>query len=410
MNTQAIPYATIVSLSTHIRERKISPVDIVETCLKRIEKLNPKLNAFITVLADEARQQAKIAEADIKAGNWRGPLHGIPVGVKDFYDTAGIKTTGGFEPLKDRIPAADAPVVTKLKEAGAIIIGKTNMHELGQGTTGLISFFGPVHNPWNTDYVAGGSSAGSAAAVASGLCFATVDTDAVGSTRIPAACCGAVGFKGSFGLVDTGGILAGTEDPGEMIHLLNCVGIVTRDVHDTTLVLDAIASHAPEVVATAKAVRQLRIAVASNFTASDEVRAIFDRAVQQLRDNGHEITEAQIPLEEVNFTSTTITGDRSSITDRLYQDIDILLTPTLADAVPSIAEAEAAGPQAVSPQNTFFSNYYALPAISIPCGLTSNGLPQGLQIIGPDKQDANVLRVAYECQQTLGWSDKHPLN
>jgi len=174
-------YLSITEVSELIRQKKVSPVELVTGCLERIEQLNPKLNAFITVIAEQALEEAKIAEREIKDGKWRGPLHGIPVGVKDFFDTAGIKTTAAFEYFKDRVPSKDAEVVTKLKKAGAIVIGKMNMHELGMGTTSVISHFGSVHNPWNQDYVAGGSSGGSAAAVAAGLCYATVDTDAIGS-------------------------------------------------------------------------------------------------------------------------------------------------------------------------------------------------------------------------------------
>jgi aspartyl-tRNA(Asn)/glutamyl-tRNA(Gln) amidotransferase subunit A len=189
-------YERIGELSRRIHEQTVSPVEVVDACLKRIETLNPTLNAFITVMADDAREQAKAAEVEIQAGKWRGPLHGLPVAVKDFFDTAGVRTTAGAAQFKDRVPDTDADVVKRLRHAGAIVIGKTNMDALGMATTGLTSYFGPVRNPWNGDYVTGGSSAGSAAAVAAGLCFATVDTDAVGSVRLPAACCGVVGFKG----------------------------------------------------------------------------------------------------------------------------------------------------------------------------------------------------------------------
>ncbi len=202
-------HLSITEVSELIRQKKVSPVELVTGCLERIEQLHPKLNAFIKVTADQALQEAKIAEREITNGTWKGPLHGIPVGVKDFFDTAGIRTTAAFAAFKDRVPAKDAEVVTKLKEAGAIVLGKLNMHELGMGTTSVMSHFGAVHNPWNTDYVAGGSSGGSAAAVAAGLCYATVDTDAIGSCRLPAACCGVVGFKGTYGLLSTKGIAIG---------------------------------------------------------------------------------------------------------------------------------------------------------------------------------------------------------
>jgi len=197
---QTYRYSRIHEVSKRIRKEEVLPVDVVGACLKRIEALNRELNAFITVLADRAIEQAKIAEAEIRSGDWRGPLHGIPVGIKDFYDTAGVKTTAAFEQFKDRVPARDAVGVARLKDAGAVIIGKTNMHELGMGTTSLVSYYGPVHNPWNRDYIAGGSSGGSAAAVACGMCYATLDTDAIGSCRLPASCCGVVGFKGTYGL------------------------------------------------------------------------------------------------------------------------------------------------------------------------------------------------------------------
>src|SRR5262249_23133645 len=176
------PNASINELSARIRERTLSPVTVVDACLARIEALNPRLNAFITVTGS-ARVAANVAESELKAGRWRGPLHGVPIAFKDFYDTAGIKTTAAFERFANRIPAKDAEVVARLKEAGAIVIGKTNMDTFGMATTGMVSFFGPVKNPWNADCIPGGSSSGSAVAVASGMCYATVDTDAIGSCR-----------------------------------------------------------------------------------------------------------------------------------------------------------------------------------------------------------------------------------
>ena len=272
--------ATLQQLAKLIRTQKVSPIEVVDACLKRIEDLNPKLNAFITVLADQAREQARDAEAEIKAGKWRGPLHGIPVGIKDFYDTSGIKTTAGFEHFKDRIPAKDAEGVRKLKKASAIIIGKMNMHELGMGTTGLDSYFGPVRNPWNPDYIAGGSSSGSAAAVASGMCYATLDTDAIGSCRLPAACCGVVGFKGTYGLISTKGILEG-EEADEMILWLSHAAITTRSVQDTAIVLNVLAERnkhrkTADFVRTLTRNRKLRIGVANNFQADSQVKTAFE--------------------------------------------------------------------------------------------------------------------------------------
>src|SRR5215204_1718704 len=238
-------YDSIGALSRRIQEQTVSPVDVVDACLKRIATLNPVLNAFITVMADDARDQAKKAEAEIRSGGWRGPLHGVPVAVKDFYDTAGVTTTAGFEQFKDRVPDTDAEAVRRLRRAGAIVVGKTNMDALGMATTGLTSFFGPVRNPWNVNYIAGGSSAGSAAAVASGMCYATVDTDAIGSCRLPAACCGVVGFKGTYGLISSQGILAGEAPPEEMIVWFGHPGVMARQVADAALVVDALKEATP---------------------------------------------------------------------------------------------------------------------------------------------------------------------
>src|SRR5262249_12905309 len=192
--SEPLHYSSITELSSRIRGGAISPVEVVTTCLERIEQLNPGLNAFITVLPEEAVDRARKAESEIAAGRWRGPLHGIPVGVKDFFDTAGVRTTAAFEQFRNRVPKKDSAVAARLKEAGAIVVGKTNMHTLGTGTTGLESSFGPVKNPWNAGVIPGGSSSGSAAAVAAGMCYATVDTDAIGSCRLPSACCGVTGF------------------------------------------------------------------------------------------------------------------------------------------------------------------------------------------------------------------------
>src|SRR5919112_5051215 len=164
-------YADIGKVSESSREGEVSPLEIVNECLERIGALDPELNAFITVMAEQAREEAVSAGAEIRSGNWRGPLHGVPVGIKDFYDTAGTRTTAAFEHFENRVPAKDAAVVARLKEAGAVVVGKTNMHTLGMGTTGLESHFGPALNPWNAAYVPGGSSSGSAVAVSSGLWY-----------------------------------------------------------------------------------------------------------------------------------------------------------------------------------------------------------------------------------------------
>ena len=184
-----------------MRTKAISPVELTRACLQRIERLNPTLNAFITVTAEQAIAQARDAEAEVRHGRWRGPLHGIPVGIKDNIDTAGVRTTLASAVFKDRVPSADAEVVRRLTASGAVLLGKQNRHEVAFGTTAAISYFGPVHNPWQLDRIAGGSSGGSAAAVAAGLCFGAVGTDAGGSMSVPSGYCGIVGLKPTYGLV-----------------------------------------------------------------------------------------------------------------------------------------------------------------------------------------------------------------
>jgi aspartyl-tRNA(Asn)/glutamyl-tRNA(Gln) amidotransferase subunit A len=237
-------FAGIAEIGEWIRRGDVSPVELLKSFLERIGKLNPQLNAFITVASESALQGAESAAKEIREGKWRGPLHGLPIGIKDFYDTAGIRTTAAFEHFRNRVPGRDAACVEELKKAGAIIIGKTNMHTLGMGTTGLESCFGPVKNPWDAKYIPGGSSSGSAAAVASGLCYATIDTDAIGSCRLPAACCGVVGFKGTYGLIDMNGILAGEKPPDEEIVWMAHAGITARSVEDTAIILNVLAERA----------------------------------------------------------------------------------------------------------------------------------------------------------------------
>jgi len=408
---QPLGYDPLEEVAKLIRTQKLSPVEVVEACLKRIEELNPKLNAFITVLADQARKQAQAAERDIKAGKWRGPLHGIPIGIKDFYDTAGIKTTAAFEHFKDRIPAKDAVGVMKLKKAGAIIIGKLNMHKLGMGTTGLDSYFGPVHNPWNEDYIPGGSSSGSAAAVASGLCYATLDTDAIGSCRLPAACCGVVGFKGTYGLISPKGILEG-EEADEMILWLSHPAITTRNVADTAIMLDVLAERTKQTktVDYARALRRnrkLRIGVANNLNVDQELQTAFERAVKIIRSFGYPMKGVAIPFGDPNGGIANIKADREHIAEQAFKDIDILLLTTTTTTVPTIQEA-GDNPQALSPENTAFANYYGLPAITVGCGFDSQGLPLGLQIVSRPWGENAVLRLAYQYQEATEYSDQLP--
>lgn len=403
-------YDSISQLSRRIRDRNVSPVEVVEACLRRIDTLNPTLNAFVTVI-DNARDQASAAAAEIEAGKWRGPLHGVPVAVKDFYDTAGIRTTGGLENFRNRVPDNDAEVVRKLKRGGAIIVGKTNMDALGMATTGLTSCFGPVRNPWNHDYVPGGSSAGSACAVAAGLCYATVDTDAVGSVRLPAACCGVVGLKGSYGLISMKGIL-GDEPVDDFIRWMAHAGITTRSALDAALVLGALAAPEDQDFASAvgKADRNVRVGVGRNVAPAAEVKQAFERAVAALASAGYEVSDVDVPFRELSQGGLEgIESDRADIGADAFTEADVIVLPTLETSVPSLAEASRDVKQGVSANMTAFANYYGLPAISVPCGFDRHGLPTGLQIVGRPGEERTVLNVAHRYEQAAKLGTRHPI-
>ena len=225
-----------VGIADLLRRRDASPVDLTQACLKRIDQYNPSINAFITVTKDQALGAAREMETEQKAGKWRGPLHGIPIALKDNIDTAGIRTTAASGVFKDRVPAVDAEVVVRLKKAGAVLLGKLNLHEFALGGTSAVTFFGPVHNPWALDHVPGGSSGGSAAAIAADLCLGTLGTDTGGSIRIPSSYCGVAGLKPTYGRVSNRGVIP-------MAWTLDHVGPICKTVEDAALMLNVIAGY-----------------------------------------------------------------------------------------------------------------------------------------------------------------------
>jgi aspartyl-tRNA(Asn)/glutamyl-tRNA(Gln) amidotransferase subunit A len=400
-------FASISQVAADIRDGRVSPVALADACLARIAALDPTLNMFITVTADLAHEQARRAGQEIAAGTWRGPLHGIPVAVKDFYDTAGIRTTAAFEPFRNRVPSEDAEMVVKLRDAGAVLVGKTNMHRLGMGTTSLESAFGPVMNPWNVGRVAGGSSGGSCVAVASGMCFATVDTDAVGSGRLPAAICGVTCHKPTFGALSPKGILAGEEADPAILKLSHpCV--TARSADDVSLVFEVLTQARRDERAAGGHLGTLspeirRLGVVTNFTASAEVRAAFDRVVATLATMRIEQRDVSVPFDAASFDVGTIDADRASISASLFADVDALVLPTLTTAAPTVDEARTRGDLAVAPDNTFFCNYYGLPATTVPAGFDANGVPLGVQLVGPRGADDRVLGLARAYQRESGW-------
>ena len=451
---------TISELGQRLRRREVSPVEITQDCLSRIERLNPALNAFITVMAESALAEARRAEAEILRGEWRGALHGVPVALKDLIDTAGVRTTAGSALYKDRVSNRDAEVVRRLRQAGAVIVGKNNLHEFAYGGSSLVSHFGDVHNPWDVGRMAGGSSGGSAAAVAAGLAYAAIGTDTAGSIREPAALCGCVGLKPTYGRMSSRGVIP-------LSWSLDHVGPLAATVADAAIVLQAIAGYDAEDITTVdvpvtdyvSALREdakgMRVAVVRGYFFDDldaEVASAMEHALRGLQSLGAE-------LREVRFGENDVLADRTvqatesyafhaenvAKSPELYQaetvrrirsgqavtaaeyiqrrreldearrsiravfaDVDVLVTPTTPVPAPVIADLKM-NPDALRPaelkllRDTRPFNVWGLPAISVPCGFTESGLRIGLQIAGPHWREDLVLRLAHAYEQATAW-------
>jgi len=452
---------SIVETSELLRKRELSPVELTKECLAQIEKLNSTLNAFITVTAELALEQARTAEDEIIRGHWRGPLHGIPLALKDLIDTAGIRTTAASALFKDRIPAEDAEVVRRLKNAGAVLLGKNNLHEFAYGGSSMISYYGEVHNPWNPAHIAGGSSGGSVAAVAAGLCYGAIGTDTAGSVREPAALCGIVGLKPTYGRVSVGGVIP-------LSVSLDHVGPIARTVSDAALMLQAIAGYDAGDVNSADmpvpdypaALRDksnpLRIGIPRKFFYEDldpEVVSVVEQALGILRTVGGDLREIEldVPTDRTLQTAESYAyhakfvarspelyqpetlnrirkGEDISSAEvghrcrelqklreeigRVFEKVDVLVTPTTPVAAPRIAELKQ-NPDLLRPsellllRNTRPANMWGLPAISVPCGFTAARLPLGLQIIGPHWREYRVLQLAYAYEQATTWHTQY---
>ena len=446
-----------------VRARKVSPVELTNACLARIERLNPVLNAFITVTADRALADAKAAEEEIARGRRRGPLHGIPIALKDLFDTAGVRTTAASAVFADRVPSQDAEVVRRLKQAGAVVVGKTNMHEFAYGDTSAQTHFGPVHNPWDQQRISGGSSGGSAAAVAARLCYGALGSDTGGSIRQPAAYCGIVGLKPTYGRVSTVGVVP-------LSWSLDHVGPMCRSVADAAVLLQPIAGYDPADINSvdaatpdySKALRQkvsgLRIGVprAVFYEGLDpEIEHAVTEALQVLRGLTASTRDVELPAyrtlpvvgaEAYAFHAQYFTktpelyqsatrariegGSRVSASayiegrrelDRLrravaavFSNVDLLATPT-APILPQTVEEAVNSPYVPQPggvapslRNTQPFDIYGLPTISIPCGFSRTGLPIGLQISGPRLGESQVLALAHAYEQATEWHRRAP--
>jgi aspartyl-tRNA(Asn)/glutamyl-tRNA(Gln) amidotransferase subunit A len=446
-------------------------VELTRGCLSRIERLNDKLNAFITVTADAALSQARAAEGEIQQGNWKGPLHGIPIALKDIVDTAGVRTTAASGVFKDRIPVQDAEVVRRLKAAGAVFLGKLNLHEFAYGGSSAISYFGPVHNPWDPAYSPGGSSGGSAAAVAARLCYAAIGTDTGGSVRQPASYCGIVGLKPTYGRVSTSGV-------APLSWSLDHVGPMTRTVKDAMLVLQVIAGYDAQDTASLDApvpdyalaikgpTSALRLGILRAFFYDDlhpEIEAAMEAAFAVLKtltvtqldvaplasnasysswtDPYGAVFTAEAYAYHEEFISRTpdlyqaptlkrlragadVTAAkyiqsrreldyvRRSIA-RVFDDVDLLITPTVR--IPPFTIADLQGdPDAARLKelamlhNTRPLNFPGLPTISVPCGFTRSGLPIGMQISARLGDEERACRLAYAYEHSTDWHKRKP--
>jgi aspartyl-tRNA(Asn)/glutamyl-tRNA(Gln) amidotransferase subunit A len=454
---------TIAELVPRLRRKEVSPVELTRACLDRIEQLNPSLNAFITISAESALAEARAAESEISRGDWRGPLHGIPVALKDLIDTGGTRTTAASALFEHRVPAQDAEVVRRLRQAGAVILGKNNLHEFAYGGSSLVSFFDDVHNPWNVRHIAGGSSGGSAAAVTAGLCYAAIGTDTAGSIREPAALCGCVGIKPTYGRVSARGVIP-------LSWSLDHVGPLTATVGDAAIVLQAIAGYdlldvgsadvpvADYVSRLDDGTEKLRVGIprAHFYDGLDsEVGAAMEEALIVLATLVADVWDVQIEVsndrtvqaaESFAYHAENVTrtpelyqpetlrrirsGENISAADyiqrrrelegerrRAYEffaEVDLLVTPTMPIPAPAIADLRK-DPSALRPaelillRNTRPFNVWGLPAISVPCGFTRSGLPIGLQIAGPHWREDLVLRLAKAFESVTEWRGLQPV-
>ncbi len=451
---------TLKKASELLRSKAASAVELTQACLKRIETYNPTLNAFITVTGEQALSAAREMDAEQRRGNWRGPLHGIPIALKDNMDTVGIRTTAASELFKERVPSEDAEIARKLKGAGAILLGKTNLHEFAYGGSSSVSYFGPVRNPWALERVPGGSSGGSAAATVADLCFGSLGTDTAGSVRIPASYCGIVGFKPTYGRVSNRGVVP-------LSWTLDHVGPLCKTVEDAALLLGVIAGFdeldptsvdvsVPDYSGALKMrTAKLRLGMPRTpfFDKLDpEIGNALDAAIEVLRTLTASLRDVQLPPvgshrvimgpEAYAYHSRWIvdspekyqpqTRERliqlsSAVTQQEYVHarrqcdlarreiknvftvVDLLVTPTMTGPPSAIAPIElSASLDPSRTRNTWPFDVFGLPAITVPCGFSSSGLPIGLQIIGAPFAEPTVLALAHAYEQATDWHNRRP--
>lgn len=450
---------TLVDAAEQIKLKKISPRELVEHTLHRIRRLNPQLNAYITVREEEALEEAQKLEEEVMQGNIRGPLHGIPIAVKDNLQTRGTKTTSGSKIFAEWIPDEDATAVRKLKEAGAIIIGKANLHEFAMGATSENPHYGVIRNPWNLEKIPGGSSGGSAVAVAACLAYGALGTDTAGSIRLPAAMCGIAGIKPTYGLVSRHGCFP-------FSWSLDHVGPMARTVKDTAILLEVMAGYDEKDPSSCTGrydfgfrprtdLRGVRLGLMRKYLFEDmdpAVEQVINGAVEHLKGLGAEIVFLELPGLDAALQSLKVIAQAEvyavhepllekfsdlygedvkfrfrfgrQLTASAYLNAQRIRRRFIAQASEALAGVDAlVGPTnvrqpytigTVPPEeaiNNMFTlgktplaNILGFPALTIPCGFTSEGLPVGLQLIGRPFSEKQLFEIAHCYEQAQMWA------
>ncbi len=468
MGGEEFCFLSAAELGGLIQQKQVSPVEVVEAHLQRIEALEPKLNSFITLLPDEARAAARRAEKEVQEGTYRGPLHGIPLGLKDVYHTRGIPTTFGSQVFDSYKPREDSTTVAKLSEAGAITLGKLNLHTLEFGSTGENDYYGDMHNPWDVTRHTGGSSGGSGSAVAARVCTIATGSDSGGSIRMPAGLCGIVGLKTTFGRLSRHGLMG-------LSPTMDHHGPMTRTVQDCALMLQVMAGHDPKDPRSAKIsvpdytkaltgnIKNLRVGLVKEFfevPVDPEVKQTVQAALGVMESLGARVEEVSWPMFHYSYAISTaiLLADVAESLKKLVQQhgpkvgkavqsriesgffvpvtkyiqaqraralldqecydllkqVDILAGPTLPITAPTIGEKKVQVGDtrmltvAALVTYTRAHNLTGLPAITVPCGFSASGLPIGLQLAGRAFDEETVLRVAHAYEQATPWHDRCP--
>jgi len=471
-NGEELTQLSLAEAGARMRAGTVTSMQLTRACLDRIAVYGPKLDCFITVMKEKALAQAAALDLEQRAGKLRGPLHGIPVALKDNIDTAGTRTTAASGVFEDRVPTEDAPVTARLKAAGAVIIGKTNLHEFAMGG-GDVSFFGPARNPWALDHNTGGSSSGSGAAMSADLCYGSLGTDTAGSIRNPGSYCGIVGIKPTYGLVPIRGIAPLS------VSLDHC-GPITRTVTDAAIMLNTLAGYDKLDITSVEHAKEdyfagmkqpigglrLGVPIGSFDGCNPEVASIVQSAIDMLAKMTKGVKEVSLPsTNDVSYQNFSNMGEvfayheqffklqssRYQPTDRkrleaeqaghpraedyirlrweldtlrrmiddAFTDFDLVLLPTQKTTAPvlndmirrnlqTVAGATPTGAGGGGGSNVGAYNAYGIPSLTIPCGFSKEGLPVGLMICGPHFSESRVFALAYAYEQATQWHTRRP--